>query len=394
MTVMKLTNEVIETLMCPPEKKHLEVFDEAIKGFYVDVLPSGRITYRIRYWRNSKKCLQSIGNARTMPVQDARNLAHVAIQEIKQKNAVTKLSANLTGDTLNAFLVEKYLPFVQSYKRSWKSDVSMINTHISPNLGQLVMCKVTAFDITNFIETMKHKNLAPGTINRALVLLRYAYKLAQRWQEPGVNLNAWISIKQLKVDNRIERYLTPEQSAHLLHNVKDSLNPQLVFIVAFLIYTGARKREVLEVKWSDINFDQSSWKISKNKSNKVRHVPLSEGALETLYAIREKSTCQHWGVRVNQDDFIFANPSTGKPFSSFFYSWDKARTKAGMPDLRVHDLRHSFASFLVNAGRSIYEVKELLGHADIKTTSRYAHLSQESLKAAVSVIPRLIINDA
>jgi site-specific recombinase XerD len=95
---------------------------------------------------------------------------------------------------------------------------------------------------------------------------------------------------------------------------------------------------------------------------------------------------------VNQDDFIFANPSTGKPFSSFFYSWDKARTNAGMPDLRVHDLRHSFASFLVNAGRSIYEVKELLGHADIKTTSRYAHLSQESLKAAVSVVPKLRIN--
>jgi len=394
MTVMKLTNEVIESLICPPEKKHLEVFDEVLKGFYVDVLPSGRMTYRIRYWQNSKKCLQSIGNARTMTVEQARSLAHAAVQEIKQKTAAIKISSSLIGDTLNSFMVEKYLPYVQSYKRSWKSDVSMIKTHIAPNLGRIVMCKVSAFDITNFIETMKHKNLAPGTINRALVLLRYAYKLAQRWQVPGVNLNVWLSIKQLRVDNRIERYLTPEQSAHLLNHVKDSLNPQLVFIVAFLIYTGARKREVLEVKWSDINFDQGSWKISKNKSNKVRHVPLSEGALETLSAVRDKSTCQHSSLRVNQNDFIFANPSTGKPFSSFFYSWDKARIQAGMPDLRVHDLRHSFASFLVNAGRSIYEVKELLGHADIKTTSRYAHLSQESLKAAVSVVPKLRINNA
>ena len=391
---MKLINEVIETLICPPEKKHLEVFDQLLKGFYVDVLPSGRMTYRIRYWQNSKKCLQSIGNARTMTVQEARSLADTAMQEIKEKNAISKPSSGLTGDTLKSFLIEKYLPYVQSYKRSWKSDVSMIKTHIAPNLGRLVMCKVSAFDITNFIETMKHKNLAPGTINRALVLLRYAYKLAQRWQEPGVNLNVWLSIKQLKVDNRIERYLTPEQSAHLLHNVKDSLNPQLVFIVAFLIYTGARKREVLEVKWGDINFAQGSWKISKNKSNKVRHVPLSEGAIETLSAVRDKSTCRNWGVTVSEDDFIFANPSTGKPFSSFFYSWDKARINAGMPNLRVHDLRHSFASFLVNAGRSIYEVKELLGHADIKTTSRYAHLSQESLKAAVSVVPKLRINDA
>jgi len=393
MPVIKLTDEVIETLICPPEKKHLEVFDEVLKGFYVDVLPSGRITYRIRYWQNSKKCLQSIGNARTMLVNEARNLALSSMQEIKQKNLLTKISPDHLGVKLDSFLLEQYLPYVRSYKRSWKSDVSMINTHITPKLGRLMMCKVTAFDITNFIETMKHKNLAPGTINRALVLLRYAYKLAERWQEPGVNSSAWVSIKQLKVDNRIERYLTPDQSASLLQAVKESLNTQLVYIVAFLIYTGARKREVLEIKWGDINFDQSSWKISKNKSNKVRHVPLSEGALEILSAIREKSTGTHCGVSIEQNDFIFANPSTGKPYSSFFYSWNTARAKAGMPELRVHDLRHSFASFLVNAGRSIYEVKELLGHADIKTTSRYAHLSQESLKAAVSAVPKFSIND-
>jgi len=394
MSVLTLTNEVIEALVCPPDKKHLEVFDEILKGFYVDVLPSGRMTYRIRYWQNSKKCLQSIGNARSMPVDEARNLALITMQEIRQKIVITKQSVDYQGVKLASFLLEKYLPYVRSYKRSWKSDVSMINTHIAPKLGQLTMSKVTSFDITNFIETMKHKNLAPGTINRGLVLLRYAYKLAERWQEPGVNSSAWVSIKQLKVDNRIERYLTPEQSDRLLQAVKESLNPQLTYLVAFLIYTGARKREVLEIKWRDINLNQSSWKISKNKSNKVRHVPLSEGAIETLNAVREKWRTQHNGVEAEQDDFIFANPITGKPFSSFFYSWNTARDKAGMPELRVHDLRHSFASFLVNAGRSIYEVKELLGHADIKTTSRYAHLSQESLKAAVSAVPKLRINDA
>jgi len=392
MSVITLTNSVIENLICPPDKKHLEVFDEVLKGFYVDVLPSGRMTYRIRYWQNSKKCLQSIGNARTMPVQDARNLALAAMQLSKQNNALTKQSSGHAGVKLDTFLLEQYLPYVQSYKRSWKSDLSMINTHIAPLLGHLVMCKVSTFDISNFIQQLKQKALAPGTINRALVLLRYAYKLGQRWQEPGVNLDTWLSIKQLKVDNRIERYLTPEQSTSLLHAVKESLNTQLLFIVAFLIYTGARKREVLEIKWSDINFEQSSWKISKNKSNKVRHVPLSEGALETLSAVRENWLKRHGGSGLEPQHFIFANPNTGKPFSSFFYSWDTARTKAGMPELRVHDLRHSFASFLVNAGRSIYEVQELLGHADIKTTSRYAHLSRESLKAAVSAVPKMDVS--
>ena len=90
-----------------------------------------------------------------------------------------------------------------------------------------------------------------------------------------------------------------------------------------------------------------------------------------------------------QDDAVsvFNNPKTKKPFVSIFYSWDTARKKAGMPDLRIHDLRHSFASFLINAGRSLYEVGHLLGHTQIKTTMRYAHLSDQTLRDAVNVVP-------
>ena len=86
-------------------------------------------------------------------------------------------------------------------------------------------------------------------------------------------------------------------------------------------------------------------------------------------------------------EHIFANPATGKPFISIFYSWDACRKRAGLPEFRIHDLRHSFASFLVNAGRSLYEVQQLLGHADIRTTSRYAHLSRDTLREAVEVVP-------
>ena len=86
---------------------------------------------------------------------------------------------------------------------------------------------------------------------------------------------------------------------------------------------------------------------------------------------------------------IFTNPVTGKPFVNLFYSWNSARVRAGMPEFRIHDLRHSFASYLVNAGRSLYEVQELLGHADIKTTSRYAHLSRERLAQAVEHVPQI-----
>jgi len=112
-------------------------------------------------------------------------------------------------------------------------------------------------------------------------------------------------------------------------------------------------------------------------------VPLSAGALETLTAVKAMlpQNC------INE--YVYTNPRSGKPFVSIFFSWDAARIRAGMPELRIHDLRHSFASFLVNAGRSLYEVQELLGHADIKTTSRYAHLSRDRLNAAVECVPRI-----
>jgi len=96
----------------------------------------------------------------------------------------------------------------------------------------------------------------------------------------------------------------------------------------------------------------------------------------------------------NGKQAIFSNPETGKPFISFFYSWNSARVRAGMPEFRIHDLRHSFASYLVNAGRSLYEVQELLGHADIKTTSRYAHLSREMRAQAVEHVPQINYLDA
>ncbi len=82
--------------------------------------------------------------------------------------------------------------------------------------------------------------------------------------------------------------------------------------------------------------------------------------------------------------WVFPNPDTGKPFVSIFYAWNTARKRAGLPDVRIHDLRHSFASFLINAGRSIYEVQKILGHTQIKTTQRYSHLSQETLLAAAN----------
>ena len=249
-----------------------------------------------------------------------------------------------------------------------------------------VYTKIRTPSIAVFIDQMKSEGYALGTCNRALVMLRYGFELAIKWKIEGMDSNPLKEIKNLVFDNKIERYLTPEQTQALMNSIQESENEQLQFIVLFLIYTGARKREVLEAKWIDIDWQRKSWRIPKTKSGKIRHVPLSSGAMFMLDKLKFKLN-----VKLIDQIPIFANPRTGLPYVSFFYSWDKARTRAGLKEFRIHDLRHSFASCLVNAGRSLYEVQELLGHADIKTTSRYAHLSRERLSDAVNTVPQIDI---
>lgn len=295
---------------------------------------------------------------------------------------------HVLGPTIGAFFTEKYLPYIKSYKRSWDTDDSMMRNHLLSKLGHEHMGSLTPSDVAVFVEQMKSEGYAPGTCNRALVLLRYGYTLAVRWKLPGVESNPVKEVKNLSDDNKIERFLTAEQTSRLLAAVRES--EMLPYIVMFLLYTGARKREVLDAKWADVDWARKSWRIPKTKSGKIRHIPLSSGALQLLESLKRLATMAGGMNSAGRGDLacqhIFANPQTGLPYVSFYYSWDAARVRAGLPDLRVHDLRHSFASFLVNAGRSLYEVQELLGHADIRTTSRYAHLSRERLFEAVEMV--------
>ncbi len=381
-----LTDLYIREVSCPTDKSHLEVFDSELRGFYVDVLASGRKSFRLRYRFEKKLRVVTLGDTRIVTTDEARQTALSLLRQAKQGLDPQAPPISTTGPLLKVFFLEMYLPYVKSYKRSWDTDESMIRNHLVPKIGDLAMGRITPPDIAVFVERMKQEAYAIGTCNRALVLLRYGYALALRWKLPGVESNPVKEIKNIKDDNKIERYLTEHQTVALLNAIRQSNSQMLQFIVLFLIYTGARKREVLEARWRDIDWAQKSWRIPKTKSGKVRHVPLSTGAMKVLEHLRFQMT-----KGLLSDQPIFANPKTGQPFVSFFFSWNNARIRAGLPDFRIHDLRHSFASYLVNAGRSLYEVQELLGHADIKTTSRYAHLNRERLVAAVEVVPQIEI---
>jgi len=378
-----IDDNLIVNFVCPPDSTHIELFDSEIRGFYCDCLRSGRKSYRLRYRVNSKLRVLTLGDAAFISSTQARAQALKLLAQVKQGIDPSLVKQEqLIGPTVKNFFNDRYLPYVKSYKRSWGTDECMIRLHIIPKLGSLRMTSMSERDVAALIEHMKTKKYALGTCNRALVLLRYGYALGIRWREFGPECNPMHKYKNLIDDNKIENYLSHQQMQNLLMEVRKSENEMLYWIVLFLLYTGARKREVLDAKWADIDFEQRSWRIPKTKSGKVRHVPLSEGALEVITKVKEK-----YGI--HGFTFIFANLDTGLPFINIFYSWNAARCRAGLDYLRIHDLRHSFASFLVNAGRSLYEVQELLGHADSRTTTRYAHLSRERLQEAVEVVPRV-----
>lgn len=221
---------------------------------------------------------------------------------------------------------------------------------------------------------------AIGSANRLLVLMRYVFNLAIRWETTGIKSNPTKGIALMEENNKRERYLSVYEVQRLYDAVCLSDLPMLKFIVPMLILTGARKREVLDAQWRDFDLARRLWRIPTTKSGKARFVPLSDGAIDLLSSL----------PRLEGNPYTFPHSVKGMPYISIFYAWNKARRQAGLADVRLHDLRHTHASFLVNAGRTLYEVQHILGHTQVSTTQRYAHLSPDTLLDAVNSVNKTL----
>lgn len=200
-----------------------------------------------------------------------------------------------------------------------------------------------------------------------------SFELAAQWNMPGAATNPVRTVKRPKFNNKREKYLNAEETQRLLAACDASLCKQLGSIVRLLLLTGARKMELLRAKWSDIDLERRAWHIPETKTGVPRYVPLSTDALAVIESLRRWDKC----------DWLVPNPETRQPYTGLKHPWDTARAKAGLPGLRIHDLRHSAASFLVNSGVDLYAVGKILGHADHQSTMRYAHLTNDTLMSAV-----------
>ena len=130
---------------------------------------------------------------------------------------------------------------------------------------------------------------------------------------------------------------------------------------------------LLDAEWQHFDLERRSWRIPTSKTGKARHVPLSAAMLSVLSQVPRWNDCS----------YVVPNPKTKEPYVSIFCSWNTARKQAGLPEVRLHDLRHSHASNIISTGNSIYLVAKVLGHTQLKTTQLYSHRSNETLLAAV-----------
>ena len=377
MPLAKLTKAFTEQASCPADKRRICYSDTQARGLILEVRRSGGRTYYLRYEdRRGRQRNVKIGDASVVTLAVARQRAvELHNERALGRDPVEQKRASKQVPRFGDFAQERYLPFARGYKRSASTDETLLRVHILPAFGQRYLDEITKYELTQFAHDKHETGLAPGSVNRLTVLIRYIYNLALDWEVPGITVNPARRIKLLQENNRRERFLSEAEVRTLAVAVRESANRDLEAIIAFLLMTGARKQEALQAEWSDIDPGQRLWRIPKTKSGAARHVPLSNGVLCLLDRLPSNG----------ESPYLFPNPKTGKPYTTIFHSWDTARRNAGLGDVRLHDLRHSFASFLINSGRTIYEVQKLLGHSSVSITERYSHLSNETLLEAANV---------
>ena len=145
--------------------------------------------------------------------------------------------------------------------------------------------------------------------------------------------------------------------------------------------TGGRRNEITHARWDCVDIEKGTLLVPLSKSGKPRTIALNQPASELIRRLPSRG----------QSDWLFPSPKTGKPCPSLYYPWDRVRKRAGLGDLRLHDLRHSYASNLVNGGVSLYLVQQLLGHSSPQTTQRYAHLERDTLTQASEIAAQTVL---
>lgn len=370
----KLDHAFVSTAQCQPGKAKTDWYDTTITGFVFERRSSGGGTYYFRFSDDAGRQAQfKIGGEGDISFAAAKKRAVQLRSEVVMGGDPRAKKAEAKSIPLYKELSAMHLADAKLTQRSYSTTEAYVRIHVIPKWGRVRLTDIEPRAISQWLGEKRAEGLAPATVEKIRVIFGRSFELGARWGVPGTDKNPVRAVSRKPFQNAREKYLSRGESIRLREAVAQSQNTQLQFIVGLLLLTGARVRELLDARWEHIDVERKSWLIPTSKTGKPRHVPLSNAALAIIEAL----------PRFNDCPWLIPNPETKKPFASIKHSWQRAIRVAKLPGLRIHDLRHSAASFMANAGVGIFEIGKVLGHASYQSTQRYAHLANDTLLAAV-----------
>jgi integrase len=370
----KLTKRLVESIK-PDTKKTLIFWDVELKGFGVVVLPSGRRTYCIQYRnQNRVKKRLKIGIHGHITAEEARMLAKKKLNlvtngedpvAVKKEKDALPLIHDLSHDYL-----ERYAP--RKRPRSIIEDKKLLKNIILPEFGNQKVKYINRRDIESLHLRLEN---TPTQANRVLALLSKMMTLALAW---GWRDDHPVKGVERYQEEKRDRWLDTKELAQLWKSLERYPTHPQAFAIKILLLTGARKNEVLQSTWDQFDFDQGVWTKSSHltKQKKREHLPLSEQTIQILFNLKT--------LNCNESVYLFPDPTGDKPIRDIKRFWEKIIKQAKLENIRIHDLRHTHASYSVSSGLSLSIVGKLLGHTQVSTTQRYAHLADQPLRQATS----------
>ena len=412
----KLTKRVVDALA--PHPARYDVYDRDLPGFLVRVTPSGIKTFGVLYragaGRGAPKRRLSIGRYGPLTVEQARQLAREALGGVAQGADPARERTSSKGAATVATLGVDYLSDVRDRRKPTTSAeyVRLWTKHIAPTLGSRRVVDISAADVSKL-----HRSLhdTPYLANRVLALLGAFFAYAERQGERARHTNPAHEIEPYREVSR-ERFLTPAEITRLGQALTTAereglpvppqlqaksrgmskkrrskltgrkrgpynreakaprlqpANPFAVAAIRFLILTGWREREALTLRWSHLDLKRSVATLPDTKTGKSVRV-LGAPARLLLDEL----------PRVEGSPYVFPGRSADVPLVEISRLWYAARHAARLDGVRLHDLRHSFASVSASSGGSLLMIGKLLGHKETATTAKYAHLLPDPVQAA------------
>lgn len=383
----KLTKKTIDE--AKPKEKRYTIWDTEIKGFGCTINPLSKgisrktYSYYYRLPKSLKLNYLKIGVhgsitpdiAREIAQAWAMNVARGIDPKIARQNNANETEKRITFEQFFEIFTERHRK-IENKPNTLKIDQYNIKNHLLPFFGKKELISITTQDIFAYKDKLKEH---PGTYNRSFNMLRSALNKAEVWDYIPKQTNPCNKISKYP-EKKMERFLSIDE----LKNLEQILNSDDIRsrysayargVLFMLIYTGCRKGEVLSLKWGDIHLDDNYVLLKDSKAGE-RIVALNKSTVAVLNEIKPQA----------DNPYVFCGEKRNSHTKNIDHAWQTIRKIAGLPDVRIHDLRHSFASFAIKQGVDIFRVAKLLGHKDIKTTMRYAHIAKDELVNASNVV--------